>query len=123
MNLPRLALAAAGLLAGCSNLPTTGNGVVALEVRIPSSLTLHLGDSVALHARAFNQQGDTVAADIRWHTVDTAAVTVDSIRGVVTARQPSGTARIQASVGTLRSDPLTLLLAPATTTLVLPKEP
>jgi len=119
----RIGLAAAGLLAGCSSLPTTGDGIVAIEVTIPPSLTLSVGDSVALHARAFNQQGDSVAADIRWFTVDTAAVTVDSIRGVVTARLSTGSARIQASVGTLRSDPLTLLLAPAPTTLVLPKEP
>ena len=118
-----IGLVTAGLLAGCSSLPTTGNGVVALEVRTPASLTLRLGDSVTLQARAFNQQGDSVAADIRWFTVDTAAVTVDSIRGVVTARQSTGTARIQASFGTLHSDPLTLLLAPALTTLVLPKEP
>ena len=114
---------AAGLLAGCSSLPTTGDGIVAIEVRIPSSLTLRLGDSVTLQARALNQQGDSVAGVIRWFTVDTAAVTVDSIRGVVTARKSSGTARIQASVGTLHSNPLTLLLAPAPTTLVLPKGP
>jgi hypothetical protein len=118
-----MGLGAAGLLAGCSSLPTTGNGIVALEVRTPSSLTLRLGDSVTLQARALNQGGDSVAADIRWFTVDTAAVTVDSIRGVVRARQSTGTARIQASFGTLHSDPLTLLLAPAPTTLVLPKEP
>lgn len=119
-----IGLAAIGLLAGCSKLPTAGNGVVAIEVQIPSSLTLRMGDSLTLHARALNQQGDSVASDvIRWFTVDTAAVTVDSIRGVVTARRPTGTARIQASAGTLRSNPLTLLLAPAPTTLVLPREP
>ncbi len=116
-----LGLAAASLLVGCSSLPTTGSGIVAIEVRTPSSLTLRLGDSVTLHARALNQQGDSVAGVIRWFTVDTAAVTVDSIRGVVTPRQSTGTARVQASVGTLHSDPLTLLLAPALTTLVLPK--
>lgn len=123
MKAPWIVVAVAVLMAGCSSLPTTGNGIVAIEVQTPTSLTLRLGDSVTLHARAFNQQGDSVAADIRWYTVDTAAVTVDSIRGVVTARQSTGTARVQASFGTLHSDPLTLLLAPALTTLVLPKEP
>ncbi len=118
-----LGFAAAGVLAACSSLPTTGDGIVALEVQIPSSLTLHLGDSVTLHARALNQQGDSVAADvIRWFTADTAAVTVDSIRGVVTARLATGSARIQAAVGSLRSNPITLLLAPAPTMLVLPPD-
>lgn len=120
MKAPRLGLAAAGLLVACSSLPTTGDGVVAIEVQIPSSLILHLGDSVTLHARAIDQQGDSVAAEFRWYTADTAAVSVDSIRGVVTARQASGSARIQAAVGNLRSDPLMLLLAPAPATLVLP---
>jgi hypothetical protein len=119
----RISVAVAGLLVGCSSLPTTGDGIVAIEVRTPPSLTLRLGDSLTLHARALNQQGDSVAGVIRWFTVDTAAVTVDSIHGVVRARQATGTARIQASVGTLHSDPLTLLLAPALTTLVLPKKP
>jgi hypothetical protein len=120
MKVLRMGLAATGILAACSNLPTTGDGVVAIEVQVPSSLVLHLGDSIMLHARALNQQGDSVAADLRWYTPDTAAVSVDSIRGVVTARQASGSARIQAAVGNLRSDPLMLLLAPAPTTLVLP---
>ncbi len=119
----RITLAAIGLLAGCSKLPTTTDGVIGIEILVPASLTLHLGDSVTLYARALNQQGDSVAGVIRWFTVDTAAVTVDSMSGVVKPRLGRGSARIQASVGTLHSDQLVLLLAPALTTLVLPKEP
>jgi hypothetical protein len=119
----KIALAAVGLLTGCSKLPTTSDGVVGIEVLVPASLTLHLGDSVTLHARALNQQGDSVAGVVRWFTVDTAAVTVDSMSGVVKARVSSGSARVQASVGALHSNPLVLLLAPARTTLVLPTEP
>lgn len=118
-----IALAAIGVFAGCSKLPTTTDGVVGIEILVPASLTLRLGDSLTLHALALNQQGDSVAGVIRWFTVDTAAVTVDSMSGVVKPRLGSGSARIQASVGTLHSDPLVLLLAPAPTTLVLPKEP
>ena len=117
------ALAAIGLLAGCSKLPTTTDGVVSIEIRVPPSLTLRLGDSLTLHAIARNQQGDSVAGVIRWFTVDTAAVTVDSVLGVVKPRLGSGSARVQASVGSLHSDPLVLLLAPAPTTVILPKEP
>ena len=117
-----IAVAAIGVLAGCSKLPTTTDGVVAIEIRVPASLTLRLGDSVTLQARALNQQGDSVAGVIRWFTVDTAAVTVDSTTGLVKPKLGSGSARIQASVGTLHSDPLVLKLAPALTTVVLPKE-
>ncbi len=118
-----ITLTALGVLAGCSTLPTTTDGVVGIEILVPASLTLRLGDSLTLHALALNQQGDSVAGVIRWFTVDTAAVSVDSMSGVVKPLLGSGSARIQASVGTLHSDPLVLLLAPALTTLVLPKGP
>jgi len=118
-----IALGAISVLAGCSTLPTTTDGVVGIEILVPASLTLRLGDSLTLHALALNQQGDSVAGVIRWFTVDTAAVTVDSMSGVVKPLLGSGSARIQASVGTLHSDQLVLLLAPALTTLVLPKGP
>ncbi len=101
-----------GLAAACSKLPSTGDGIVALELRTPASLTLKLGDSLTLRARALNQQGDSVAADILWQTADTAAITVDPVRGVVRARLGTGVGRVQASVGTLRSDLIRITLLP-----------
>lgn len=106
------ALLLVAAVAACSSLPATGDGIVALQVITPTSLLLKRGDSLTLRARALDQHGDSVAADIRWRTPDTAAVTVDSVRGVITARVGAGTARIQASVGTLRSDLLTITLQP-----------
>jgi len=112
------------LLAGCSKLPTTGDGIVALEIVVPAKITLYKDSSLTLQARALDQQGNVVtSAVIRWFTIDTAAATVDSILGKVTAKASGGSARIQASVGTLHSTPLSILFAPTpTTTLVLPQE-
>lgn len=115
-------LAMALLLVGCSKLPTTGDGIVAIEITTPATLTLYQDSSVTLQGRALDQQGNEVAAALRWYTVDTAAVTVDSVLGIVTAKLGSGAARVQASVGTLRSTPVSLLLAPTPTTLIIPPQ-
>lgn len=100
-----------GIAAGCSTLPATGDGIVALEVTTPTRLTLRNGDSLTMHARALNIDGDSVEATIIWQTPDTAAISVDSLRGVVVALKATGTGRVQARVGSLRSDlvPITLL--------------
>lgn len=111
---------AAGLalisLAGCSSLPVDGDGIVALQIRTQSPLSLHQGQQALLRARALDQQGDSVPALIRWHTADTASLTLDSLSGIVVARKPSGSAKVQAAVGTLRSDPITITLLPPLTT-------
>ena len=99
------------LIWGCGNLPSTTDGVVALEIDIPSPLTLIEGTSRQLTARAFNSQGEQVATDIWWRTPDSTIV-VDSATGVVTALAASGVGRVQASAGTLRSDLITFTLQP-----------
>jgi len=103
------------MCAACSDLPVTGDGVVLLEVTTPASLTLRQGDSLALSARALDQQGEEVAAAVTWATPDT-TITV-SETGVVTAVTASGTGRVQASVGTLRSNIITFSLQPQPTVL------
>lgn len=97
----------------CSDLPATGDGVVILEVTTPPSLTLRQGESIALAARALDQQGEEVAVAVIWATPDT-TVTV-SETGVVTALTASGTGRVQAAVGTLRSNIVTFALQPQPT--------
>jgi hypothetical protein len=105
-----------GLFASaCSDLPVTGDGVVILEVTTPPALTLRQGDSIALSARALDQQGEEVAVAITWATPDTTVTVSES--GVVTALTASGTGRVQASVGTLRSNILTFALQPQPTVL------
>lgn len=100
-------------LVGCSTLPADSDGVVALEIRTQGPVSLPLGQQVILRARALDLNGDSVPALIRWRTADTAAVILDSLSGIIEGRLPSGQARVQAAVGTLRSDPITITLLPA----------
>lgn len=107
-------LIVAGLLcAACSNIPSEGDGIVALELRTPLAITLKAGESVTLKARALNSAGDSVAADIFWTTADT-SISVDE-QGTVTALQGTGSGRVQAATGTLRSELVSITLQPAST--------
>jgi hypothetical protein len=99
-------------LAACSALPADGDGVVALEIRTQAPVSLEQGVPFQLRARALDQSGDSIPALIRWRTGDTAAVFLDSLTGIVEGRLSTGTAQVQAVVGTLRSNPLTLTLLP-----------
>lgn len=63
----------------------------------PANYFLEIGTPTQLRAVALNQNGDSVAATIRWRTPDT-TVTLDSVTGIVTARLAAGTARVQAAV-------------------------
>ena len=99
------------MVTACSSLPADGDGIVALEVRSPLAITLKAGESVTLKARALNSAGDSVAAPIFWTTADT-TISLDD-QGVVTALQGTGQARVQAAVGTLRSELIVITLQPA----------
>jgi hypothetical protein len=110
----RLILLTAAL--GCSNLTDIGDGVVALEVRAPQNPTLEVSDTLRLHARALNRQGDSVAAAIGWRSID-ATVTVDAA-GLVTGQSP-GPARVQAVVGSLSSEPVSVAVVARPDSIVL----
>jgi len=88
-----LPLLAAAALA-CSNVTDAGDGVVALDVKVPSRLEVEVGDTVQLSARALDRNGDSVAATITWSTPDT-TVSVAPATGLVTGLAP-GTGRVQA---------------------------
>jgi len=106
-----------GLVLGCSNLSEGEAGVVALEVTAPSPDTLEVGETVQLAARALDRDGNAVNTAITWRSVDTTA-SIDPTTGVVTALFP-GTARVQATVGSLSSGLITLsVLAPADTLII-----
>ncbi len=90
------------LLLGCGNLSEGENGVVALEVLLPSPPVVEPGDTVQLRARALNAEGDSVAADIVWISPDS-TISVDS-SGLLTTDTTGGSGRVQAQVGGLRSN-------------------
>jgi hypothetical protein len=108
-------LMAVAALAGCSNLTEQG-GVAELEIRIPRPATVEVGQTIQLSARALDRQGDSVAAAVTWLTPDTTVtITPD---GRLTGRT-SGTARVQAGVGTIVSDFVTFTVNPRPDTLAL----
>ena len=91
--------------AGCGQLGTDLNQVVALEVFFPDSGLLEIGDTLYPSARALNGHGDSVAAQIFWTSLDTGIVSVvDSGTGKTFAKAV-GTGRLQARFGALRSNP------------------
>jgi hypothetical protein len=108
------------LLAGCSDLSSTGKNAVALRVLMPSPAAVEPGDTLQLRAEAIDINGDIISgAVIYWRTPDTAALAmVDSI-GLVTTALTSGTGRVQARHGSLFSDLQTLTIRRASDTLIL----
>ena len=115
--LPLLAVAALG----CSNLTDTGNGVVALDVTVPSRLELEVGDTIKLHARALDRAGDSVDAVITWHTPDS-TLAVDSLTGRATGLIGGLPGRVQAAQGTLVSDFLQFTVLGHADSLALPAD-
>ncbi len=116
-----LAVLSLTAIAACGSLTEQAGGVVALEVTGISAPTLAVGHSLTLHARALDIQGDSVAADLFWRTPDTALVTLDTVGGVVVARTSSGIARVQARVGTLLSNVISITLRDSTTSVRAPR--
>jgi hypothetical protein len=105
------------LLWGCSSLSPDFNQVVALEVSLPFGGNVELGDTLVPSARALNGRGDSVAATIYWTNLDTALVMLlDSTTGA-TIGKAVGAGRIQARVGNLRSNPLSITVLAAADTV------
>lgn len=99
MRGPFLAGGALALAAACSSLGD-GNDAVAIEVVIPSPASIEVDDTIQLRARLLDQNGDSIGGTIRWRTLDTATVGVDSINGRIWGRA-IGTGRVQAMSGSL----------------------
>jgi hypothetical protein len=113
---------AAGLavlaLAGCSDLSTSDETVVALQVTAPPGAIVEAGDTVQYSAVALNRNGDVIDAPIRGLTPDTAIIAVDSLTGVVLGKQ-AGQARVQATSDGLVSPLNILTVALSADTLIL----
>lgn len=107
-------------VAGCSNLDELADGVISLEVRPPNPPIIEFGDTASFDARALDENGDSVAADIRWLTPDTTIVIVDTAAGLVAGRYPAVTGRVQAQLGTLQSGFTTLTVEARADTIIVP---
>ena len=105
-----VAAAVSGTVLACSKI-TSSDQVVALDILIPDSGHIELGDTLRPLGRALNSQDDSVAAQIFWATLDTATIVVlDSTTGV-TVGKVVGSGRLQGRVGLLRSNPQTVVVA------------
>ena len=79
---------------------------------VPNSGRIEVGDTLRPTARALNGRGDSTPAVIVWSALDTTIQVVDSNAGTSVGRI-IGTGRLQARVGNLRSNPVTIfILAP-----------
>lgn len=93
----------------CGQLGTDLDRIVALDLFLPDSGRAEEGDTLHPRARALNGRGDSVLAPIYWTALDTILAVVDSTTGVTYANAV-GTGRLQARVGNLRSNPLSILV-------------
>ena len=103
------------LVLGCSDLTVGSGGVVQLEVTQPQLLTIEIGETLALTARALDKDGNEVAAPVTWLAPDP-TLTVDAA-GVITGVS-AGTGRVQASAGNLPSAVLQFTVIPRADTLI-----
>lgn len=102
---------------GCSGLDEADAGIVGLEVSYERPDTIEVGETLQLSVRPLDKQGDSVPAAVTWVALDP-TVTVDAATGLMTGAAP-GTARVQATVGSLGSPLLTFaVIAPADTLII-----
>ena len=103
---------------GCSGAFENADQISSIEITLPANSFLEEGRSVAIRVVARNAAGDSVPATLTWRTADTAAIAIDTVRGVVTAKKAAGTANIQ--VGVFGKDTLISSQSAVTFTLTAP---
>lgn len=101
---------------GCSNLTEGAGGVVELQISVPAVTSLEVGELLQLSARALDRDGNPTNVPIDWRTSD-ATLTVDDT-GLITGVAP-GAGQVQAFVGSLGSDRISLTVLARADTLVL----
>jgi hypothetical protein len=102
---------------GCSGLQEGEGGVVGIEVRVPGPDTVEVAESIQLSAKPLNKDGDSVATAVTWISADPTA-TIDASTGILTGVSV-GSARIQATVGSLGSGLITFAVVPRADTLAI----
>lgn len=105
------------LAAGCSGLDEGEAGVVGIEVQVPGPDSLEIGESIQLGAKPLDKNGDSAAVAITWVSADPTA-SIDPVTGVLTGVS-AGSARIQATVGSLGSALITFAIVPRADTLAI----
>ncbi len=108
-------------VAACSDISSSDDTVIALQVTAPPGAIVDVGDTVTYSAVALNRNGDVLPVAITWYTPDTATIAVDSTTGVVLGKAP-GQGRVRATTSDLVSslNILTVIASPDTLILVPP---
>jgi len=107
-----------GVLA-CSDVTSTGNGVIAIQVIVPADAAVEPGDTLILVAQALDKNGDVVNEPVYWRSRDPNLLTmVDSI-GLLTTDSLTGAGEVQAYVGSLLSPLIPITVHPPSDTLAL----
>lgn len=115
----RFGLLCLAAISGCSGLQESEAGVVGVEVRVPGPDSVEVGESIQLSAKPLDKNGDSVATPVAWLSAD-ASATIDAA-GVLTGVSP-GTARVQASVGSLDSEIISFTVVAPADTIILPAD-
>lgn len=82
---------------------------MAIEIVLPDSGRVELTDTFRPRGRALNGLGDSIQAQLYWHSLDSALAVLDSATGVSIGKT-LGSARLQARSGLLRSNPLAVTI-------------
>lgn len=101
--------------AACGQFSVDLNQVIAISTAAPDSLEEF--DTLIPQAVALNGAGDTVPATILWASLDTVFTVLNDTSGRTVVHHPGLTGRLQARVGTLRSNPLIIRALAAADTL------
>lgn len=110
-----VALCLAALAAACSGLDEAEGGVVGIQVGVPGPDSIEVGESIQLTAKPLDKNGDSASAPVTWVSVDPTA-SIDPATGVLTGLSV-GSARVQATVGSLGSSLISFAIVPRADTL------
>ncbi|HEU5154194.1 MAG TPA: hypothetical protein VFU03_05665 [Gemmatimonadales bacterium] len=112
-------VAAALAVLACSEVTSSGNGVIAIQLLVPAGAAVEPGDTLTLVAQALDKNGDVVNEPVYWRTPDPNLLTmVDSI-GLLTTDSLTGTGQVQAYVGSLLSPLVSINVHPPSDTLAI----
>ena len=115
----RVAAFALCALAACSDVGSSPDSVIAIQVTPPPGGLVEVGDTVQYTAVTLNQNGDPIPAVVRWATPDTLNIALDSITGQVVGKVGGTQARVQASSQGMVAQPDVISVVATADTLIL----
>ena len=106
-------------LAACSDVGSSTDTVIAIQVTPPPGNAVEVGDTVQFTAVTLNQAGDSIGAPVLWATPDTQNIALDSLTGLVVGKRGATQASVQASSQGLVAAPNVINVLATADTLIL----